>query len=163
MMLNIHRLVYLLLLLALLPTMLSAQEFPNRYSNMADSLFDMMDAFSSAYQRKLDQQRNDDDHYSYPPMQAAPGYPPPYAASPLDGNWQGQSGELLVIKGALFRIYVNRSNFRQGRISFSGPNQLQLQDQQSGQIRAYEFAQAKGRLVLRDQNQNMLLYRRTRR
>lgn len=159
------RLFRLLLLLALLPLESSALDYPNRYNSMAETLFDMMDAFSNAYQRRLHERTRD--NYGYPG--GSPGYTP-YPALPrsgpapattlatLNGSWQGESGEILVIRNGLFRIYLDRDNFRDGRLAQVEPRLLLLQDLESGQLRPYAFAESAGRLLLRDPAGNLLRY-----
>jgi len=153
--------------LLVLPLLLSSQsaaalEYPNRYRSMAESLFDMMDAFSSAYQKRLHERARD---YAPPPaaLPGYPGYPPGAAGSypgmtDLNGSWQGESGEVLVIRGDRFRIYQDRQNYRQGRLASPQPGLLLLQEQQSGQVRPYRFAESEGRLMLLDPGGLLLRY-----
>lgn len=148
------------LILPLLLTLQSAValEYPNHYRGMAETLFDMMDAFSSAYQRRLHEQRRDY-HPPAPPLSGYPAPPTPYPpAVDLDGSWQGESGEILVIKGGQFRIYQDRRNYHQGRIAYPEPGILVLQELQSGQARPYQFAESEGRLLLLDLSGNLLRY-----
>lgn len=141
----------------------AALEYPNRYHSMAETLFDMMDAFSSAYQKRLHERSRD---YAPPPA-TLPGYPayPPgsgarsYSPVPdLNGSWQGESGEVLVIRGGQFRIYQDRQNYRQGQLAYPQPGLLMLQEQQSGQVRPYRFAESEGRLMLLDPEGILLRY-----
>ncbi len=160
------RLFRLLILLALLPLPVSALDYPNRYNNLAETLFDMMDAFSSAYQRKLHQRDGYGSPYGLPGYAPYPGTPyPPYAGpvAPrpgfiLNGSWQGESGEILVIQNELFRIYLDRDSFRDGRLAQVAPQMIILQDIASGQERPYEFAESEGRLLMRDPAGNLLRY-----
>ncbi len=158
------RLYRLVLLLTLLPLQSVALEYPNRYNSMAETLFDMMDAFSNAYQRRLHERSRDYSGFQggYPPY-PPPGYGhplPPANLSILDGSWQGESGEILVIRNGLFRIYLDRDNFREGRLKQVQPQVILLQDLQSGQLRTYAFAESEGRLLLQDPAGNLLRYLR---
>ncbi len=222
---------------ALTPARADGQlDYPNRYGQMAESMFDMMDAFSSAYQKRTaDQpvspqpwtsgnQANPLQYlgntgwgsYGMPggmggspwtpgmgsmmnpslPMgqfnpwgnpstwmqsnpwsggsfwapqgqyPAAPGggtawapAPPP---SPLDGSWQGNTGEILAISQGRFRVYQGRDQYREGSITLAG-NYLTMTPDGVAQGRVYEFAEQEGRLVLRDEAGNLLLYRRVQR
>lgn len=160
-----NRLFGLLILLALTPLETSALDYPNRYNSMAETLFDMMDAFSSAYQKRLHERTRDYSGYpggmpGYAPY-PGPAYgrtmpPPPVSA--LDGSWQGESGEILVIRNGLFRIYLDRDNFREGRLAQVEPRVIVLQDMDSGESRPYAFAESEGRLVMSDPNGNLLRY-----
>jgi hypothetical protein len=152
-----NRLFRLLILLALLPQTATALDYPNRYNSMAETLFDMMDAFSSAYQKRLHERARDSAGYpGVPYPYRAPARPPQGAM--LNGSWQGESGEILVIQDGLFRIYLQRDNFRDGRLTQVEPRRILLQDLESGQVRPYEFAESEGRLLLRDPAGNLLRY-----
>lgn len=158
----------MLILLVLIPLECGALEYPNRYNSMAETLFDMMDAFSNAYQRRLHENGRDADRYQGIP----PAYGSPYSGSPyptpavpygprasiLNGSWQGEGGEILVIRNQQFRIYVDRDNFRDGLLALPQPQILVLQDRETGQTRPYEFAESEGRLILRDPAGNLLRY-----
>ncbi|MDF1527612.1 MAG: hypothetical protein P1R74_00670 [Sedimenticola sp.] len=158
----------MLILLVLIPLECGALEYPNRYNNMAETLFDMMDAFSNAYQRRLHENGRYTDRYqSIPPAYGSPysgsPYPSPVApygprSSILNGSWQGEGGEILVIRDQQFRIYVDRDNFRDGLLALPQPQILVLQDSETGQARPYEFAESEGRLILRDPMGNILRY-----
>lgn len=205
-------------LVILLPLVSQAADlnYPNRYGTMASSMFDMMDAFSSAYQKRMG--NNDSNHspagsqwspgnipwsqggipwsmgsmpwtsggspWSQPNMPWQQGIMPgaqeyglqmlpspgsgtfsPYTQNPpssgeLDGSWQGRSGEVLVIHNGHFRIYLNRDEYREGRLLLSGNDRLSMQDPKSGTTRQYQYAEHQGKLALQDERGNLLLYRR---
>ena len=226
-----------LLVAALWNTPLAATgqlDYPNKYGQMAESMFDMMDAFATAYQKRSGSQPASSQQwvsgpqtnpmqylnssgwnlYSLPGsfgspswmpgsmpgmgsmmgpsmpmsqlnpwgntsnwMQGAPwsggsGWTPqpgygsgatPWApqvqASPLDGSWQGNTGEVLTISQGRFRIYMSRDQYREGSISVSG-NYLTMTPEGMPSGRVYEFAEQQGRLALRDETGNLLLYKR---
>jgi hypothetical protein len=81
------------------------------------------------------------------------------AGSPVNGVWQGNSGEILLVRGQSFRLYVGRDNYSDGRLALLG-NRLVLANPSTGISREYEYAAHEGRLVLRDSDGNLLLYRR---
>ena len=221
----------LILLITITPTLVSQAadlNYPNRYGAMANSMLDMMDAFSEAYQK-----RTGDSDYNQPstanqwaqtgipwsqnalswpqgntpwsmgtlPWAAATPWsqgsmpwsqgrmpwsqggmgPMSYgqqmmpslggAATPyfnrnpagrtaLDGSWQGRSGEVLVINRGHFRVYLNRNDFREGQLLLSGNDKLSMLDPATGLSRQYQYAQHQGKLVLRDEKGELLLYRR---
>ena len=78
--------------------------------------------------------------------------------SSLDGIWQGQSGELVLVMYGHFRIYANADNYRDGRYEVLDDHII-MHDPQTGAKRAYEFALSEGRLVLRDREGDLLLFR----
>ena len=210
-------------------------DYPNRYGSMAESMFDMMDAFSSAYQKRTGSQPASPQAWpsgtQVNPLQylnnpgwggygmpggmggspwmpgmgsmmnpslpmgqfnpwgnpstwmqstpwsggsywapqghypAAPGgttWTPPSPPSPLDGSWQGNTGEVLTISQGRFRVYQGRDQYREGSITLAG-NYLTMTPDGVAQGRVYEFAEQEGRLVLRDEMGNLLLYRRLQR
>lgn len=128
----------------------------NRYQELAESLFEMMDAFASAYQRN---RNRPDIHWPNPT-------PPPYwqpgsipDPNPLSGNWQGMGGEVMVIRGERFRLYADRQNYREGLIQPIQPGIIALTDPATGISRPYEAARSGDRLALRDPQGTMLLFR----
>ena len=154
--------------------------YPNRYSSIAESLFDMMDAFASAFQKKKSEHN---DYYNHAPIYQpgfVPGTPHPPLITPyttpygrpyggpsygqdalisrLNGQWQSNTGEVLVIRQARFRIYQGRDNFHEGLISILNGHTLIIQDYLSGASRQYEYAEKDGRLALRDEFGNLLLF-----
>ncbi len=149
--------------------------YPNRYSSMAETLFDMMDAMSSAYQKRKNTRNSYssqwDSQYPRQPWNAMPGmrqrpsipgypYSRPYRApSVLDGSWEGSTGEVLIIRRGRFRIYKNRNQYMDGQVKIQG-NWLQIITSGGGRALLYEFVEEDGRLVLRDTTENFFLYRR---
>jgi len=77
----------------------------------------------------------------------------------LDGDWRGRGGEVLSIRGDRFRIYASRDNYADGRLQIDG-SYLILHNAGSRRARRYEFAVYQGRLALRDESGQLLLYRR---
>ena len=90
-----------------------------------------------------------------------PGAKPQGKASSefLDGSWEGQGGELLLIRGGMFRIYVDAETYRDGHLRVQG-DRLQLKDADSGRTRDYEMRHQGGQLALRTPEGDLLLYRR---
>jgi hypothetical protein len=78
----------------------------------------------------------------------------------LGGRWQGNRGELLMIRNGRFRIYQDQERFKEGNLGLEGQNMLTMQDPVSGNVRRYEYALQGDKLALRDQAGNLLLYRR---
>lgn len=88
--------------------------------------------------------------------QTLPGQAP--GRSPLDGIWRGQRGEIVLVMYGMFRIYANADTYRDGRYEVQG-NKLVMIDPSRGTRRSYDFALDQGRLVLRDRDGNLLLFR----
>jgi hypothetical protein len=78
--------------------------------------------------------------------------------SPMDGIWEGQGGELILVMYGHFRIYADAEHYRDGSYEVID-NHIIMHDPQSGAKRTYEFALSEGRLVLRDQEGHLLLFR----
>lgn len=180
----------LLLLYGCAPA-LAEQGSANRFKSMANSMFDMMDAFSSEYQKRSGSGRSESRDRpntrgtpwsgGYTPwgmgmmspwnqgyMPGAPqewwggapfGQHPPSTTAPLDGHWQGRSGEILSVDNGWFRIQQNRDSYREGRISLPGQGRLLMLNPDTGVSRMYEYAEHQGRLVLRGDS-GYLLFRR---
>ena len=87
------------------------------------------------------------------------GYSSNAGGSALNGAWQGNSGEVLVVRDGLFRIYAGIDSYNDGRLAVHG-RQLVLSNPSTGHSREYEYALHEGLLALRDNSGNVLLYRR---
>ncbi|MCP3666980.1 MAG: hypothetical protein GY696_31560 [Gammaproteobacteria bacterium] len=158
------RLRHLLLAMLLLPSILLGEgmAYPNQYRGMAEGLFDMVDALSSAYQNHMDKNSS---RFTMPPLQRRPSntpnpFPATQPSTQLDGSWQGRNGEVLVIRQGQFRLYPNRTTHKQGLLTIRGPRLLLMHDPETNSQRFYEYAEQQGKLALRDQNGNMLLFKR---
>lgn len=156
-------------------------DYPNRYGKMAEGMLDMMDAFASASgkRRGEGQQPYDSDLTGHrripgnnpPPGNVRypgnrPGYPGmiprapgQYSRSRLDGNWQGKTGEIFVIRSGRFRIYQNAKRYHEGLI-YLDEKHLAMQQRNAAVTHRFEYAEKGGRLVLRDNRGNLLLYRK---
>ena len=77
----------------------------------------------------------------------------------LEGIWEGRDGGLLIVQGRRFRLYSPHGGYVEGLIQQRG-DRIALYDPQSETARPYEFAEQQGRLVLRDANGQVYLYRR---
>ena len=108
-----------------------------------------------------------------PQMPGGAGLPTPSMPSPpwagrqkgpastefLEGAWEGQGGELLLIRRGMFRIYADAETYRDGHLQIQG-DRLQLRDAESGRTRDYEMRQQGDQLALRTPEGDVLLYRR---
>ncbi len=95
------------------------------------------------------------------PRTMAPFYSAPtqQTGSAIDGVWQGSSGEVFVVRNGYCRIYASREAYDDCRIAVQG-QMVTLVSPTSRQRRQYEYAVSDGRMVLRDSDGNLLLYRR---
>jgi hypothetical protein len=77
----------------------------------------------------------------------------------LDGVWEGRDGGLLIIQRHRFRIQSARGGHVEGLIQQRG-NRLAFYEPESEATRPYEFIEEQGRLILRDPEGQIFLYRR---
>ena len=99
---------------------------------------------------------------SMPPMPSPPWtgkQKGPASSELLEGAWEGQGGELLLIRRGMFRIYADAETYRDGHLQVQG-NRLQLRDEDSGRTRDYEMRHQGDQLALRTPEGDVLLYRR---
>jgi hypothetical protein len=83
---------------------------------------------------------------------------PGWQGTSLDGIWEGRGGGLLIVQSHRFRLYSSQG-YVDGLIQQRG-DRIALYDSLRGTARPYEFAQHQGRLVLRDPEGQVYLYRR---
>lgn len=77
----------------------------------------------------------------------------------LDGVWEGRDGGLFIVQNYRFRLYKPGYGHIDGMIQQRG-DRLALYNPATRTARPYEVAQFRGRLVLRDADGQLLLYRR---
>jgi hypothetical protein len=96
-----------------------------------------------------------------PGMQQMPQVPgmPGWQGTALDGIWEGRGGNLLIIQAHRFRLYSAHGGYIDGLIQQRG-ERLALSDPQQDTARPFEYAEHQGRLVLRDPEGQVYLYRR---
>jgi hypothetical protein len=97
----------------------------------------------------------------YPPGMDGGDWPPGWKPSLLEGVWEGRDGELLVVQGDRFRIYSALMQRVDGLVHIQG-NRLALYNPLDQHAQAFEFAESQGRLVMRDVEGQVYLYRRLR-
>jgi hypothetical protein len=100
------------------------------------------------------------------PMPSVPGMPwgggkakESTSSEFLDGAWEGQGGELLLIRRGMFRIYADAETYRDGHVTVQG-SRLQLKDAESGRARDYEMRHQGDQLALRTPEGDLMLFRR---
>jgi len=82
-------------------------------------------------------------------------------ASPLEGVWEGRSGELVIVQGNRFRIYSGSSGYVDGYVHVQD-GRLAMYTPGESEARPFEYAESEGRLILRDAAGEVYLYRRLR-
>lgn len=87
------------------------------------------------------------------------GWPWGAGASGLEGIWEGRDGGLMIIRGHRFRLQAAQGGHIEGLFQRRG-DRIALYEPQTESVRAYEFAEQRGRLVLRDAAGSIYLYRR---
>lgn len=92
-------------------------------------------------------------------MAGSRGWPWGTGASGLDGIWEGRDGGLMIIRGHRFRLQAAQGGHLEGLFQRRG-DRIALYEPQSETVRAYELAEQRGRLVLRDAAGSIYLYRR---
>jgi len=85
----------------------------------------------------------------------------PWSPSRLEGVWEGRDGELLIVQGGRFRIYAPNMQQVDGRIEIRD-DRLALYNPAIQYTKPFEFAESGGRLVMRDLDGALYLYRRLR-
>jgi hypothetical protein len=102
-----------------------------------------------------------------PPENQPPGSSSPFpwwpsaTANPLEGRWVDPQGHLLVITGERFAIARSAGESSTGRILINDERTLTLYPGDEAQGRPYEYAVKEGKLALRDEQGNLLLFRHT--
>jgi hypothetical protein len=86
-------------------------------------------------------------------------WPLGWKPSRLEGVWEGRDGELLIVQGNRFRIYSREMQRVDGLIQVRG-ERLALYNPLDENAQPFEFAESKGRLVMRDLAGQIYLYRR---
>lgn len=88
-------------------------------------------------------------------------WPVAWEPSRLEGVWEGRDGELLIVQGSKFRIYSPAIQRVDGWMQIRG-DRLALYNPFDRHAQPFEFAESQGRLILRDLNGELYLYRRLR-
>ncbi|TVQ93522.1 MAG: hypothetical protein EA400_02380 [Chromatiaceae bacterium] len=95
----------------------------------------------------------------FPNIPGWPRSPAVPGATGLDGVWEGRDQGLLIIQGARFRLQAAQGGHVEGYIQRRG-ERLAMYEPTSDSVRGYEVAEHQGRLVLRDSDGRVYLYRR---
>ena len=92
-----------------------------------------------------------------------PGAPPRSSASRtqlLDGVWMGRNRSILMIRDGYLRAFAySLAHFEDAEI-YLDPPLLQIRNLDTGILREFEFVYRGGKLAMRDDNGQLLFYRR---
>jgi hypothetical protein len=83
----------------------------------------------------------------------------PWTPGPLEGIWEGRDDGLLIVQGGRYRIYAPLSGYIDGDIRITG-DRVELTNRRESFSQEFEYALDQGRLVLRDRQGQIYLYRR---
>ncbi|MBF0255319.1 MAG: hypothetical protein HQL47_02435 [Gammaproteobacteria bacterium] len=92
-----------------------------------------------------------------------PGAPPRSTASRtqlLDGVWMGRNRAVLMIRDGLLRAFAYNLAQHQEAEIYLDPPLLQIRNLDSGALHEFQFVYRGGKLAMRDENGQILLYRR---
>ena len=93
------------------------------------------------------------------------GYPSSYPSLPrqgvLDGTWILNKRGIAIIRGAFARLYLSREHYQDFNIRYD-QRHLWLIPRRGGNASRYQYRMHKGRMIVRDDEGNYLLLRRTR-
>jgi hypothetical protein len=84
---------------------------------------------------------------------------PAWAVGPLEGIWESNDDSLLIVQGGRYRIYAPFSGSIDGDIRVTG-DRAELTNRREDFAQEFEYALDQGRLVLRDRQGQVYLYRR---
>jgi hypothetical protein len=91
-----------------------------------------------------------------PLISPLPGDVPPQ--SPVDGIWIGRNGEIVLVMYGHFRIYASAETYRDGRFRIS-EDRLSMLDPASGRSMEFEYLLDDGRMILRNEWGDILLFK----
>jgi hypothetical protein len=83
----------------------------------------------------------------------------PWSGGVLEGLWEAAGGGLLIVQGGNYRLYAPNGAFVDGIVQIEG-QQVRMASRRAGFALAFEYALDQGRLVLRDSDGQLFLYRR---
>ena len=90
--------------------------------------------------------------------QASPIPQIPNTLSPVDGIWLGRGGEIVLVMYGHFRIYASAEVYQDGRFEIRGAHLL-MYDPQSERRMVFEYYLDDGRMILRNEAGDLLLFK----
>ncbi len=83
----------------------------------------------------------------------------PAARAYLDGAWETDKGGVVIIRGNLARLYIDRDQYQDFMLGYDR-SRLWWKPYQGGTANTYQYEMRDGRMVMRDADGNYLLLRR---
>lgn len=83
------------------------------------------------------------------------------AAAGLDGIWELENGGFVIIQGSVARLYISRERYQDFAVRYDR-QYLWWRPREGGAPSRYLYQTREGRMILRDEEGNMLLLRRRR-
>ncbi len=75
-----------------------------------------------------------------------------------EGKWRGSNGEWLIIARGMFRLYVSRDRYVEGDVRFTD-RWISFRNNDNQTVKTYEYAVRDGRMILKDEDGNLLLFK----
>ena len=169
---------------SLAPPPPAAADAWSRPQTMADTMLNMMGAMGRFSRDYIDSGNRSRDQFSqawesmipdssiptapkspaiadHPPGAEHRGRLPPTASAKtrLEGDWLSPGGERLTIRGSRFHLEAGPDRLLEGVLQIRG-RALALHSPRHRQTWIYEYAEQEGRLALRNDQGQLLLYRR---
>ncbi len=94
--------------------------------------------------------------------QTLPGASPRLTEEKTDtpeGKWRGSNGEWLIIARGMFRLYISRDRYVEGDVRFVD-RWISFRNDDNLTVKTYEYAVRDGRMILKDEDNNLLLFKR---
>ncbi len=88
------------------------------------------------------------------------GYPSSATQGALDGTWVLNKRGIAIIRGSFARLYLSREHYQDFEIRYD-QRHLWLTPRRGGSASRYQYRMHKGRMIVRDDEGNYLLLRRT--
>lgn len=99
-------------------------------------------------------------HYGQQLMPPANLQPPKKRIPLLEGAWEIHNGGLLIIKQGLARLYLSKTRYQDFYFKHDHKNIWMQPSEEEGIPLTYDFKLQSGRMIMRDENDKVLLLKR---